>query len=175
MGTFETTGDANLVSQDWCTDGVVEWQAHPKDPDAYYLLDPPVISAWYWMHTLSCINSAKAKAVVLASVQDLSDGLSAGDDKTRLAALAAETADAAAYVTWYDAGRGVDRRKVRHTIGACANYLNTDTTFGALRTARLLCATKAETDGITLLAASKLLVALWRTRCTVTEYKNGLT
>lgn len=177
MGTFKDAGDAALVSEEWCQDGIDAWALSPNDPDAYYALVPPDMHPTHpfdWMHLFNTVSPTKAKEVFLLSITDVAADLDAGDIKDRLNALAAETADLAAYKTWYDAGSGSDRRKERHLIGETVCFLQADT-FGLLRAVRTLTGLKAALDSTTVLATEIALMDTWRSRCTVDEWKNGTT
>ena len=181
MGTFQDLAEAALASEEWCKEGVDAWALSPMDPVAYYALTAPEMyptRPFDWFHLLHIANAAQAKIVFLGAVQDYADSLPAGDNKTRLNALAAETADLDAYETWYIDGRAdkqAPRRFVGGAIAYLQDYVRDDDIFAPLRAIRTLTGAKALLDGTTELVAEQALMTAFKTRCTEAEFVNGLT
>lgn len=181
MGTFKDLCEAALASEAWCQAGVDAWSLSPDEPAAFYALAPPTMHPtrpFDWLHMLHLTNAPQAKTVLLASVADFASGLPSGDEKTRLQALASETADLAAYWTWWVAGRN-DRRSVRQLIGIVIGFLQEegggDNVFAQLQATRMLTLAKTLADGTTELVAEQALMTAFKSRCTEAEFTNGLT
>ena len=178
MGTFKEVCEAAMASEEWCKDGVDAWALSPDDPDTYYALAPPAMHPTHpfdWMHIFNLHNAPKAKEVLLASVADLATTLPTGDVQDRLNALAVETADLSAYNTWYDQGKGADRRLERHLVGEVTKYLLGGDIFAMLRSTRTLTTVKSRVGSVSELNTEIALMTTFRSRVSLVEWKNGAT
>jgi hypothetical protein len=169
MGTFIDTITTKTTADAWCAGGVKRKASRPSTPDGLY---DDCTHGSAFLQYLNITNPTKCAALFRQSLGELAASLSVGDDKTRLNAQAAQTANLAADITWVGA---TPTTECRSLVKMSAQYLNGGNSVVAFAAFRCFARAYGEVNGLGVLDAETALATLWKARCTKAEYANGLT
>lgn len=171
MGTLKDMIDANIAADNWCQEGADIIGSRPDDPSDYYAACD---TAPGFMTVLNLTNPAKFKALLLQSFLELVEDIPAGEEKTRITAIGDETADLSAERTWFASNKD-GATECGYLVDSAADHLGGGNTVVTWIMLHNFVRARAEVDKIGIPAADIALLALWKSRCPLDDWKNGLT
>lgn len=180
---YQIISDAADGDQPWCEGGAAIIDRAPEAIADYYSwdYDGDLGQCGPGFLTVSAmVSPTEAKAVYLQSLGELADDMPDGEVKTRLAAMAGETADLAAMIAWGEEqvpeseSQTVTYESESQTLVLrSARWLDDGTPVDAWNAFHTFVRAKALLDGAGIFEVSLALQTLWQSRCSLADWKGS--
>ena len=173
MPTFKSVGDARITAENWCQAGIDMWTSKPDDPALYYALEIPEIAAWEWLGAAHSMDADGANGLLLQSVSDLAALMPAGQPKTDMEAIAAETADLAALKATWLANRKTAPTASKVLVNAVAVWLTDQDRLYLIPLFGQLIKLQAGLESKSIVTVETELLATFKSRYDVNAFTAG--